>query len=945
MVLDPFSALGLASNIIQFVDFSLKLVSETRDIKNSAKGVSSRHESFEFYAQHLSQITATIDTDSDGTTAVGSDLKALCKRCTGIATMLQDALEELQQKGQRTMWKSFVQAMKEINRGGQLVDLSKQLYKLQDLLNLYLVNSMTKKQSSIMQQLDGLVIENKRLNMERTQDLERFKREVVQALSIVQKKSSLQSSSIEKHMSRIQTQKPVSSADVDDLSNKLTELSQKLSNFTREGKLIASEQMLLRSLWFSAMRERQESVARANDKTLHWIFEGLPPDSFTGPHPNLTQWLKEGNGIYWVHGKPGSGKSTLMKYLFNHANTESILKTWASPKPLYKASYYFWCAGSKLQRSMKGLLQSLLYDVLRQCPELIRHVYPDFNGMHYQNDYEPWAFAELQEVFAILRRQQNVSARFCFFIDGLDEYDSESSEGTHRELVDSIKALAECPHIKLCVASRPWFIFRDAFGKNTSGERSDWMLALEDLNRGDIDSYVRNTFAEDPRFILLQDQDSRYQDLITEIVDKAQGVFLWVFLVVRSLQSGLDNSDRIVDLQNRLRLLPHNLKDFFRQILGTVDEVYQKQTAQLFKTMMDTPLPLSLMTLSLMDEEDLDFAMKPHASLSNHDVLNRKDIMRRRLDARCRGLVEVSAIPPAEHTIEGRHQFFNTKVDFLHRTVRDFLQNKEMEDFFERLTQGFDPHLALAKSFLAQMKVLPNSGPEYTKLLFERLAYSARRVEEDSGVCLSNILDETEVTINVGAEQYLGLLAQRGLAKYVTRRIELRPAQISSKPPLLDYALDPPVDEFSDKKIIRLTVVETLLTHGANPNQSCDESTVWGRFVKRVSEAEFGFDSESLFLATQLLLENHADPAKEVQTGWHTRNGGGRTGRASDLWGSTKLPLYMKALDIIEQCESFTEVQKEELHHLSSQQRVGLKSWPRWLRSRVFWMGAGRISK
>lgn len=37
MVLDPFSTLGLAGNIIQFVDFTLKLVSDAREIQGSVK--------------------------------------------------------------------------------------------------------------------------------------------------------------------------------------------------------------------------------------------------------------------------------------------------------------------------------------------------------------------------------------------------------------------------------------------------------------------------------------------------------------------------------------------------------------------------------------------------------------------------------------------------------------------------------------------------------------------------------------------------------------------------------------------------------------------------------------------------------------------------------------------------------------------------------------------
>lgn len=37
--MDPFSALSLADNIVQFVDFSRQLVSQTRQVYNSATGL------------------------------------------------------------------------------------------------------------------------------------------------------------------------------------------------------------------------------------------------------------------------------------------------------------------------------------------------------------------------------------------------------------------------------------------------------------------------------------------------------------------------------------------------------------------------------------------------------------------------------------------------------------------------------------------------------------------------------------------------------------------------------------------------------------------------------------------------------------------------------------------------------------------------------------------
>lgn len=128
MVLDPFSALGLAGNIIQLVDFTLKLVSDAREIQGSVKGLTSRHDFLDSHSEHLLGITALInEASADGAAAVGPGLIGLCNNCGDIANTIQQALEDFKAKEERTRWKSFVQAMKQSGRTGQLVDLFKKI--------------------------------------------------------------------------------------------------------------------------------------------------------------------------------------------------------------------------------------------------------------------------------------------------------------------------------------------------------------------------------------------------------------------------------------------------------------------------------------------------------------------------------------------------------------------------------------------------------------------------------------------------------------------------------------------------------------------------------------------------------------------------------------------------------------------------------------------------
>ena len=301
--------------------------------------------------------------------------------------------------------------------------------------------------------------------------------------------------------------------------------------------------------------------------------------------------------------------------------------------------------------------------------------------------------------------------RFCFFIDGLDEY-----EGRPNDIIQQIELLRSLPHIKLCVSSRPWNEFEKVFGQDNSRK-----LYMQDLTRNDIELYVRDTLEKDPSYQELKERDNRSLDLIQDIIEAASGVFLWVFLVVRSLLEGLTNADRISDLQRRLRLLPTDLDEYFERILSTIDEFYRKQTARMFLVTLAAQETLPLMTYWFIDQEDSDGAMKLAAHpLSMETAVFRLQQMRRRLNACCKGLLEVrphsgeslDKAPPSSSSVH-----FDWKVDFLHRTVRDFLVDRQ-NIFSEWATSDFNADLTICEAILAQIKIAPqdkdffgNRGP------------------------------------------------------------------------------------------------------------------------------------------------------------------------------------------------------------------------------------------
>ena len=57
IAMDPLTALGLAANIVQFVDFTSKLISQSHEIYRSADGALEDHVALENVANNLSKLS------------------------------------------------------------------------------------------------------------------------------------------------------------------------------------------------------------------------------------------------------------------------------------------------------------------------------------------------------------------------------------------------------------------------------------------------------------------------------------------------------------------------------------------------------------------------------------------------------------------------------------------------------------------------------------------------------------------------------------------------------------------------------------------------------------------------------------------------------------------------------------------------------------------------
>lgn len=110
-MLDPITALGIAGNVVQFVDFGLKATSKAREIHRSGSGVLEENIDIEILTADISTVTTKLSTL--GTQISGHNgLDDICKRCTTAANHLLAALNDLKIQGQKSKIKSVRKALK-----------------------------------------------------------------------------------------------------------------------------------------------------------------------------------------------------------------------------------------------------------------------------------------------------------------------------------------------------------------------------------------------------------------------------------------------------------------------------------------------------------------------------------------------------------------------------------------------------------------------------------------------------------------------------------------------------------------------------------------------------------------------------------------------------------------------------------------------------------------
>ncbi|KAM0276392.1 hypothetical protein ACHAQH_006794 [Verticillium albo-atrum] len=276
-------------------------------------------------------------------------------------------------------------------------------------------------------------------------------------------------------------------------------------------------------LWYGAMPRRHDAITTAHEKTFEWIFTGQKKT----PESNMTmmEWMVAGTGPYWVSGRAGTGKSSLMRFLNDDARTREAFQAWAGERPLGMASFYFWnsdAAGDNRLKSLAGLYRAILFELIEQHPILVETFFPGHmvRGRRWDDDFP--TFLDMAQAFDKLSNARTLPVAVGLIIDGLDEYEAPSSKQI--EAAEMLRRASESPNIKVIVSSRPEAAFEMAFRGSTK-------LRLHELTEEDRRTFVSDKIKAVPRLLTITTEEQQ-SELIKLVVERSEGIFLWVHLAV-----------------------------------------------------------------------------------------------------------------------------------------------------------------------------------------------------------------------------------------------------------------------------------------------------------------------------------------------------------------------------------------------------------------------------
>ncbi|KAJ9302149.1 hypothetical protein DTO271G3_1015 [Paecilomyces variotii] len=315
---------------------------------------------------------------------------------------------------------------------------------------------------------------------------------------------------------------------------------------------------------FSYVKGRQQAIweetkakkEEEREQFLSWIsrhnFEGDHDEIYSKRYPGtgrwlleekyFTDWLDEDNNtpVFWCHGQAGIGKSVLSSIVIDHLSKVTLSDNSAL------AFWYCKYRDASMETMAYRLVRSLIKQLCAKMSKIPSDIL-DFYRTSKKQVQTP-LFSDCVEVFLLCARY----FRWVFLaIDGLDECNDEQ-----RELILNFIQRLSRSHVKVFLTSR-WT--RDIERVCSSNAIILPITAWE--VKDDLAIFVKQQVLEK---LSIQSAETR-EKVINVLVEKSEGLFLWVELQLKDLARVPE-----CDLEDQLQYLPRGLSSMYERMIRNI---------------------------------------------------------------------------------------------------------------------------------------------------------------------------------------------------------------------------------------------------------------------------------------------------------------------------------------------------------------------------------------
>jgi WD40 repeat protein len=386
-------------------------------------------------------------------------------------------------------------------------------------------------------------------------------------------------------------------------------------------------------------------------------------------HPTTEIWIRDSStkALVWLFGKPGAGKTVLCSALVQFLQSQNI-----------KVLYYFCSYRDIAAETSISLLRSLASQAIQYNPDLAAYIHDEY----VQN----YPVANLKALKDLVPKLLNNLGSSRIVIDGIDEHVPQ----TQGYIIDDIlRLMSTDSHSHIC---KVLLASRDVLTVSRKLRRSKAALISLTEEHQFIDRAIEN-FVEWRLSELkqeLQELDpggSVLRDTQGMLIKKAEGMFLWVSLMLKTLETVYS----LQDLHDILQVLPPGLPALYTHILSQVCDKRDPRNYERVTRM--------LMWICYSRRPLRKFELLPGlAFTSDTTILNSRSLPNARIMDLCKPLIEERP---------------DGCVTFVHFSVQEFLMSSETSSMISSIDAHRNILLAATATMMSGFELIaPNATEE-----------------------------------------------------------------------------------------------------------------------------------------------------------------------------------------------------------------------------------------